>query len=126
MIDKVASLLRLPPENLNKVVLVHFMIHLLIYSAEDRDQRTWARHESNGESLEALVHYYSSLFYRLYEYKELAYSEGVFVRYLPAAGRDTRELDCLSREQVNAAMIFWRRRPDLCLREILRYLQDFS
>ncbi|HWI54720.1 MAG TPA: hypothetical protein VNT57_03440 [Desulfobacteria bacterium] len=126
VIEKIAGMLKVNADSLNKVVLVHTMVHLLIFSAEDCDQRTWARHETNGETTEALVHYYSNLFYRLYQYKELAHTESVWVRYLTVAGRDYRELDCLSREHVNAAMVFWRRNEAVSLREVLTYLKDFA
>ena len=124
VIERVASLLKLPPDSLTKVVLVHLMTHVLLFAAEDRDQRVWARHELHDEGVETLVHYYGNLFYRIYKYKELAQVEGALVRILTASGRDTRELDCLSKEQVNSAMIFWRRRAELNLREVLEVLND--
>ncbi len=126
VIERIALLLKVSADGLNKACLVHAMTHVLLYAGEDRDKRTWARHELGGDGLESVVHYYSNAFYSSYQYKELAQAESVLTRYLPAAGRETRDLDQLSREQVNAAMIFWRRRSDLSLREILSYLEDFA
>ncbi len=124
--ERIALLLKVSADSLNKVCLVHAMTRVLLYAGEDRDKRTWARHELSGDGLESLVHYYSSAFYNAYQYKELAQTDAVLVRCLPGSGRETRDLDRLSREQVNAAMIFWRRRSDLSLREILSYLEDLS
>lgn len=125
VIDKIASLLKVSSDGLNKVALVHFMAHVLIFAGEDRDKRTWSKRDTNADTLEGLVHYYSALFYKAYQYKELAQIESVLARYLPAADREARDLHELSREQVNSAMIFWRRRTDLSLKEIIAYLEDF-
>jgi len=126
VIEKIALLLKLSNDGLTKVILVHFMAHELIQAGEDRDKRTWGRKDLAGEGVETLVHYYSNLFYRCCQYKELGLIESALVKYLPAAGRDGRQLQDLSREQVSAAMIFWRRQANLSLKEVLAYLDEFS
>lgn len=125
VIDRVASLIKVSADGLNKVILVHFMAHVLIFAGEDRDKRTWAKREPIADNLEGLVHYYSTLFYKAFQYKELAQIDSVLARYLVCAGREAHDLQELSREQVNSAMVFWRRHTDLSLRDVIAYLEDF-
>jgi hypothetical protein len=125
VIERLAVILKVPYETLNKVILVHMMTHVLIYSGEDRDKKNWARHELSCEGLEALVHYYSNYFHQVFEYKELAQADLVLQKYLAPNGREGREINNLSREQVASALIFWRRRPELSWRETLGCLREF-
>ncbi|HEX3014810.1 MAG TPA: hypothetical protein VHQ46_00270 [Desulfobacteria bacterium] len=126
VIDQIALLLKLPAVDLHKALLAHFMGHVLLYAAEDRDGRVWARTESNADGLEKIIHYYLKLFYKTYRYKELGQVEVNLLRYFPQANRDIGDLEALSREQVNAATVFWRRQDRFSLEEILRLLGDFA
>lgn len=124
VINKTADLCKLSPEHLNKVVLVHFMAHVLVYAGEDKDKKVWTRVNSDG--LETLLHYYCRIFYKQFQYKEILAVEKVFTKCLPETGVDTHVLDEYTREQINAALIFWRRRADLGWQETLDCLQDFT
>ncbi|MDA8442442.1 MAG: hypothetical protein M0Z55_08705 [Peptococcaceae bacterium] len=126
VIDKLASIFKVPSDHLTKVMLVHFMLHVLIYAGEDRDKRNWSRHELNGEGLELFVHYFARLFFTHYQYKELSSLDVSLAHSLAPAGRDLRELDGFTREQIHAVLLFWRRKSDLTFAETLLCLHDFT
>ncbi len=126
VIERVAALLKLSYDLLNKAILVHMMTHVLIYAGEDRDKKNWHRDESNCDGLEAIVHYYSNYFYQAYDFTELAQVDAVLRKYFIPNGRDHRDINSLSREQVAGALIFWRRSPQLTWKEALNYLADLA
>jgi len=110
-LGRVAELLKLSPEVLRQVVRVHFLYCLLVLAGQDLDGQAYRR-ENEETILYGLTSFFTLKHLKKHppEYQH-CYWEWVkawggrnYLRFLPQES---------SIEKVRAAMIFWRRNPEL-------------